>query len=65
MDASFGLPGDAPPSIKEITSRAEAFSFNVNIPFKYWIQSCKTLRQEVSTLQPQPALGPALESATC
>lgn len=49
MDPSTGLPGDAPPNIKEITRRAEAFSFNINIPFKYWIQSCKTLRQEVSS----------------
>lgn len=57
MDSSTGLPGDAPPSIKEIASRAEAFYFNVNIPFKYWIQSCKTLRQEVSGL---PARNPPL-----
>ena len=49
MDSSTGLPGDAPPSIKEIANRAEDFRFNTNIPFKYWIQSCKTLRQEVRT----------------
>ncbi|PKS04938.1 hypothetical protein jhhlp_008304 [Lomentospora prolificans] len=39
---------DVPKSIKEITDQAENFSFNINIPFKYWIQSCKTLRQEAS-----------------
>ena len=49
MDSPVGLPGDAPPSILEITAQAENFQFTVNIPFKSWIQSCKTLRQEVST----------------
>lgn len=52
MASSAGVPGDAPPSIKDIADRAEDFRFNVNIPFKYWIQSCKTLRQEVSTAAP-------------
>ena len=55
MDSSTGLPGDAPPSIKEIANRAEDFRFNTNIPFKYWIQSCKTLRQEVRN-HPTPPL---------
>ncbi|KAI1274927.1 hypothetical protein F5Y07DRAFT_193247 [Xylaria sp. FL0933] len=35
-----------PLSVKEISERAQAFEWNVNIPFKNWLASTQTVRQE-------------------
>lgn len=37
-----------PLSVKEISDRAQAFEWNVNIPFKQWLRTTQTLQQEVS-----------------
>ena len=36
-----------PQSVKELVAQAESFTFNVNIPVKYWIRAAETLYQEV------------------
>ncbi|KAI1145262.1 hypothetical protein F4825DRAFT_257636 [Nemania diffusa] len=35
-----------PLSVKEISDRAQAFEWNVNIPFKQWLRTTQTLQQE-------------------
>ncbi|KAJ8129376.1 hypothetical protein O1611_g4255 [Lasiodiplodia mahajangana] len=35
-----------PLTIKEISDRAQAFDWNVNIPFKHWLRTTQTLQQE-------------------
>ncbi|KAI1419210.1 hypothetical protein F5Y12DRAFT_779084 [Xylaria sp. FL1777] len=35
-----------PLSVKEISERAQAFEWNVNIPFKHWLRTTQTLQQE-------------------
>ncbi|KAI3339476.1 hypothetical protein F4824DRAFT_45550 [Ustulina deusta] len=35
-----------PLSVKEISDRAQAFEWNVNIPFKHWLRTTQTLQQE-------------------
>ncbi|GAP92600.1 putative Mov34 MPN PAD-1 family protein [Rosellinia necatrix] len=35
-----------PLSVKEISERAQAFEWNVNIPFKHWMRTAQTLQQE-------------------
>ncbi|KAJ8121986.1 hypothetical protein ONZ43_g1705 [Nemania bipapillata] len=35
-----------PLSVKEISERARAFEWNVNIPFKQWLRTTQTLQQE-------------------
>jgi hypothetical protein len=36
-----------PFSVKELSERAQAFEWNANIPFKYWLHTAQTLKQEV------------------
>ncbi|KAI0476926.1 hypothetical protein F4859DRAFT_504355 [Xylaria cf. heliscus] len=40
-----GGPG-RPLSVKEISARAEAFEWNVNIPFKHWLRTSQLLQQQ-------------------
>ncbi|KAI0509510.1 hypothetical protein F5B22DRAFT_616573 [Xylaria bambusicola] len=44
------LTGDDGPgrplSVKEISERAQAFEWNVNIPFKHWLRTTQTLQQQ-------------------
>ena len=54
MAGTFGFHR-APRPVKDITKTADEFDFNINIPFKYWVHSCRTLYQEV-----RPWLAPAL-----
>ncbi|KAI0455392.1 hypothetical protein F5B21DRAFT_195917 [Xylaria acuta] len=35
-----------PLSVKEISARAEAFEWNVNIPFKHWLRTSQLLQQQ-------------------
>lgn len=37
-----------PLTVKEISDRALAFEWTVNIPFKHWLRTTQTLQQEVS-----------------
>ncbi|KAI1755553.1 hypothetical protein F4782DRAFT_408947 [Xylaria castorea] len=43
--ANEGGPG-RPLSVKEISARAEAFEWNVNIPFKHWLRTSQLLQQQ-------------------
>ncbi|KAI1826273.1 hypothetical protein F4861DRAFT_100308 [Xylaria intraflava] len=37
-----------PLSVKEISERAQAFEWNINIPFRHWLRTAQTLQQEAA-----------------
>lgn len=55
MSASAGMAPSRPPTVKELVTQAELFSFNINIPLKHWIRAAETLYQEVSRDAPTAA----------
>ncbi|KAH8166971.1 hypothetical protein CIB48_g1307 [Xylaria polymorpha] len=54
--------GKGPPlSVKEISARAAAFEWNVNIPFKHWLSTSQLLQQQTSFSSISKKSSPILE----